>query len=189
MRKLTKTGHDESEKLNITSCMEAAPSPPEAPGFYAFRSADLCYFLPTFAYYINIISFLPQTWPNNLFLEILTHVTTEARPLTKYLEHTPPAHTHPTQPHTHKMNNSDSFFLSLSLSLLPLFLFIFQLHQCDDFLNFPRNFSPCCCFSLLFSPLHGDTVILSCSSVFFFVFLSHYAYSSFLSFQYSFLVH
>ena len=64
-----------------------------------------------------------------------------------------------------------SFLLFSFLSLL-LFLFIFQLQQCDDFLNFHCHFSP------LIAAFHSSSLSLafpirwyfSCSSVFFFIF-------------------
>ena len=88
------------------------------------------------------------------------------------------------------MNNSDSFFSPLSppLSLSLSFLFIFQLHQCDDFLNFPSHFSPLVAvFHSSSLPCISDPMIFSCSSVFFFVFfhirpIHHFSqFSSFIS--------
>ena len=86
------------------------------------------------------------------------------------------------------MNNSDSFFSPLSPPLSLSFLFIFQLHQCDDFLNFPSHFSPLVAvFHSSSLPCISDPMIFFCSSVFFFVFfhirpIHHFSqFSSFIS--------
>ena len=146
---------------------------PSAPGFYAFWSADLCYFCP----HLHTTLFLPQTWQNNFFLAC------HHRRLDLWNVWNTHTHPHtPTPHHTHKWIKWTIVtfsFLLFKFSFSPPLSFLLS----SSFSNYTNvtissiSLVISLLLLLLFIPLLSPAFPIrwpsSCSSVFFFVPYSH----------------